>query len=188
MRAFRVGDLPRIAERVPNTSRTGRSPCDRSKGRRTLERVTHHPVTVVRPWPPWGTRYEVQLEITGPNGETRWVVTGWTPRIRCASIHQEAREVGVDEGWSQTAIHQQCTTCRDAYTRTQDVPPTMFSTRNAWATTRASSVLTRPKPPSTRASPAPPSYAALPSRPRRTGRFRRAFLGRRSCGARSRGR
>lgn len=42
-----------------------------------LEHVTRYPVTVVRPWPPWGTRYEVQLEITGPNSETRWVVTGW---------------------------------------------------------------------------------------------------------------
>jgi hypothetical protein len=42
-----------------------------------LERVTRYPVTGVRPWPPWGMRYEVQVEITGRNGETRWVVTGW---------------------------------------------------------------------------------------------------------------
>jgi hypothetical protein len=39
--------------------------------------VTRYPVTDVRPWRPWGMRYEVQLEITGRNGETRWVVTGW---------------------------------------------------------------------------------------------------------------
>ena len=42
-----------------------------------LERVTRYPVTDVRPWPPWGMRYEVQLEISGRNGQTRWVMTGW---------------------------------------------------------------------------------------------------------------
>jgi hypothetical protein len=42
-----------------------------------FERVTRYPVTDVRPWAPWGMRYEVELEITGRNGETRWVVTGW---------------------------------------------------------------------------------------------------------------
>lgn len=42
-----------------------------------LERVPSYPGTDVRPSPPWGIRYEVQLEITGRNGQTRWVVTGW---------------------------------------------------------------------------------------------------------------
>jgi hypothetical protein len=42
-----------------------------------LKGVTTYPVTDTRAWLPWGMRYEVQLEITGRNGDTRCVVTGW---------------------------------------------------------------------------------------------------------------
>ena len=36
-----------------------------------LEGVTRYPVTGVRPWLPWGMRYEVRVEITGRHDETR---------------------------------------------------------------------------------------------------------------------
>jgi len=42
-----------------------------------LERVPRSPRTAIRPKAPYGTEYEVRIEVDGRNGVTRSVITGW---------------------------------------------------------------------------------------------------------------
>ena len=71
-----------------------------------LERVPRSPVTAIRPKAPFGTEYEVRIEVDGLNGVTSSVITGWPCRRtdRLDSSPPTSSCPAVREGWRDRAI------------------------------------------------------------------------------------